>query len=130
VTLYLSSVVSRQHRSLPLTRIFPAPLCPRESLYAAITGHLPSHRNQGLVGATLILSATAIPARRFPRDTRSPRPILRLGTTIPRHGTGAMIYRMVDRFVLAKAIPQCQLPSEVRSVVPKCLEQHVQRCGL
>lgn len=127
-TIWLPSVVSRKNRLLPSTRKLCAPLCLPERLYAAGRGQLSFHRTV-VVTATLILSAMAIPARRLPRGTRSLRPRSRLGTPIPRYGTGVTSSRLVARFVLARANPQCQLRSVMQSVVPRYLEQHVPSCG-
>lgn len=127
-TIWLPGVVSRKKRLLPSTRKLCALLCLPEHLYAARREQLSSHRTVVVI-ATLILSARAILARRLPRDTRSPRRRSRRGTPILRHGTGVTSSRLVARFVLARANPQCQLQSVMQCVVPTCLEQHVPSCG-
>lgn len=104
VTIWLSSVEFRQHHSRPSTQILPVPLCLGESQYAARQEHIPFHRTV-VVTATLTLSAMVTPVRRLLRGIRSPWPILRLGTSIPRHGTVAINCRKGVRFVLALATP-------------------------
>jgi hypothetical protein len=116
-TIWLPGVVSRKHRSLPSTRKVCAPLCRAERPYAVGREQVSFHQTV-VVTATLILSAMAIPARRLPRGTRSPRPRSKLGTPILRHGTGATSCRLGARFVLARANPQCQLQSAMQYVVP------------